>query len=298
MIPARNSLATATAALGVLLLFACVRPVNAQQREPGTVFRDCEACPEMVMVPPGSFMMGSPRTPRGWYSDEGPRHEATIGYPLAVGVFEVTFAEWDACVSGGGCEGYRPDDRGSGRGRRPVVNVSWEDARRFVAWLSEETGENYRLLSEAEWEYAARAGTETAWFWGEDPAEQCRHANGFDRELTARLRVENVGTGVVPASCSDGYHGVAPVGSFKPNGFGLHDVSGNVWEWTDDCWNESHAGAPADGSARTRGYCVPRVVRGGSWNNPPGLLRSAFRDGIPRQDRGFNVGFRVARTMN
>lgn len=298
MVAARIGMAIAGGALGALLLLACVRQASAGQLEPGSVFRDCEACPEMVIVPSGSFMMGSPRTPRGRYEDESLRHEATIGYPLAVGVFEVTFAEWEACVRDGGCEGYRPDDSGMGRGRQPVINVSWEDARGYVAWLSEQTGEAYRLLSEAEWEYAARAGTESAWFWGEDPADQCRHANGFDRKLAERLEVEDVRIKVVPASCSDGYERVAPVGSFRPNGFGLHDVSGNVWEWTDDCWNESYAGAPADGRAWTDGYCLPRVVRGGSWNNPPGLLRSAFRDGIPRENRGFNVGFRVARTMN
>lgn len=298
MVPARIGMAVAGGALGALLLLACVRQASAGQLEPGSVFRDCEACPEMVIVPPGSFMMGSPRTPRGRYEDESPRHEAMIGYPLAVGVFEVTFAEWEACVSDRGCDGYWPDDEGMGRGRQPVINVSWEDARGYVAWLSEQTGKAYRLLSETEWEYVARAGTESAWHWGDDAAEQCRHANGFDRNLAEELGAEEVRTGVVPASCFDGYDRVAPVGSFQPNGFGLHDVSGNVWEWTDDCWNESHAGAPADGSARTRGYCVPRVVRGGSWNNPPGLLRSAFRDGIPRENRGFNVGFRVARTMN
>jgi len=298
MAPARISMATAAGALGFLFLLGCARPVSTQQPGPGTVFRDCEACPEMVVVPPGSFMMGSPRTPRGMYADEGPRHLARIGYPLAVGVYEVTFAEWDACVSAGGCLGYRPDDGGSGRGRRPVINVSWEDARRYVGWLSEQTGQAYRLLSETGWEYVARAGTESAWHWGEDAAEQCRHANGFDRDLAEALGAEDIRTGVVPASCSDGYESVAPVGSFEPNGFGLHDVSGNVWEWTDDCWNESYAGAPADGSARTSGYCLPRVVRGGSWNNPPGLLRSAFRDGIPRESRGFNVGFRVARSMH
>ena len=298
MVPARIGMTIAGGALGALLVLPCVRQASAGQLEPGSVFRDCEACPEMVIVPPGSFMMGSPRTPRGRYEDESPRHEATIGYPLAVGVFEVTFAEWEACVSDGGCEGYRPDDEGMGRGRQPVINVSWEDTRGYVAWLSEQTGEAYRLPSEAEWEYAARAGTETAWYWGEDPGEQCRHANGFDRELAEELSAQDERIGVVPASCADGYEGVAPVGSFQPNAFGLHDVSGNVWEWTDDCWNESYSGAPADGSAWTRGYCIPRVVRGGSWNNPPGLLRSAFRDGIPREDRGFNIGFRVARTMN
>ena len=296
MIPARVGFLIPGGMLGVLALLGCVRQTHAQ--EPGTVFRDCDACPEMVVVPPGDFMMGSSRAARGWYTDEGPRHEATIGYSLGVGVYEVTFAEWDACVSAGGCMGHRPDDGGLGRERQPVINVSWEDARTYLRWLSEETGESYRLLSEAEWEYVARAGTESAWYWGEDSSDQCRHANGFDRELTQQLEAEDVRIRVRPASCSDGYEGAAPVGSFEPNGFGLHDVSGNVWEWTDDCWNESYAGAPADGRAWTDGYCVPRVVRGGSWNNPPGLLRSAFRDGIPREDRGFNIGFRVARTMN
>ncbi len=185
----------------------------AQQPEPGTVLRDCDECPEMVVVPAGSFMMGSPRSARGQYLDEVPRHEVTIGYPLAEGVYEVTFAEWHACVSAGGCEGYRPEDEGLGRGRQPVINASWEDAQTYVAWLSEETGEDYRLLSEAEWEYVARAGTETPWYWGEDLSGQCRYANGFDRELTRRLRAEDVRIGVQPASCCDGYRGaVSPQG--------------------------------------------------------------------------------------
>ena len=214
----------------------------------------------------------------------------TIGYPRRWGVYEVTFAEWDVCVGAGGCEGYRPEDEGLGRGRRPVINVSWEDAQTYVAWLSEETGSDYRLLSEAEWEYVARAGTETPWYWGEDLSGQCRYANGFDRELTRKLRAEDVRIRVQPAFCSDGYSGAAPVGSFEPNGFGLHDVSGNVWEWTDDCWNESHAGAPGDGSARKGGYCIPRVLRGGSWSNAPGLLRSPFRDAVRREGGGTTSG--------
>ena len=195
----------------------------------------------------------------------------------------------------------------NGRSRQPVINVSWEDARTYVSWedartyvtwLSDETGEDYRLPSEAEWEYVARAGTETAWYWGEDVSGQCRYANGFDRELASKLRAEDASITVVPAYCSDGYRGAAQVGSFEPNGFGLFDVSGNVWEWTDDCWNESHASAPADGRVRRSGYCIPRVLRGGSWSNAPGLLRSAFRDGVRRERRGYNIGFRVVRTIN
>lgn len=188
MIPARDTMVIAGGALGFLLLLGSVGPASAQQTRPGTVFQECEACPEMVVVPPGSFMMGSPRTPRGMYTDERPRHRATIGYLLAVGVFEVTFAEWDECVSGGGCDGYRPDDEGMGRERQPVINVSWEDAQGYVAWLSEQTGEVYRLLSETEWEYVARAGTESAWPWARRLLEQPARspALGLPRRDTSR----------------------------------------------------------------------------------------------------------------
>ena len=178
--------------------------------------------------------------------------------------------------------GYRPDDEGWGRGRRPVISVSWEDAQGYVAWLSGETGEEYRLLSEAEWEYVARAGTQTARYWGESETGQCRYANGSDSS----------------PSCSDGYAETAPAGSFEPNAFGLYDVLGNVWEWTDDCWNESYAGAPTDGSPWASGDCSRRVLRGGSWLNPPGNLRSANRYGSPAGSRLFSLGFRLARTMN
>ena len=156
-------------------------------RRPGTVFRDCAACPEMVVVPAGSFMMGSPTSEEGRYDDEGPRHRVTIGSPFSVGVYEATFAEWDGCVRAGGCGGYRPEDEGWGRGSRPVMNVSWEDAQEYVRWLSRETGQRYRLLSEAEWEYVARAGTQTARYWGESESGQCRYGNGYDRTGHAEL---------------------------------------------------------------------------------------------------------------
>ena len=255
---------------------------QAEASAPGRVFRDCAGCPVMVNVPPGRFMMGSPGSEEGRYDDEGPRHEVTIGYPLAVGVYEVTFVEWDACVSAGGCGGYRPIDRGLGRGRRPAITVSWEDAQAYVAWLSRETGEEYRLLSESEWEYVARAGTQTARYWGGSATGQCRYANGDDDSV----------------SCSDGYAQTAPVGWFQPNAFGLYDVLGNVWEWVEDCWNGNYAGAPADGNPWTSGDCSQRVLRGGSWFNHPDDLRSAFRSRISAGLRNYYDGFRLARTIN
>ena len=251
---------------------------------PGTQFSDCGACPQMVVVPAGTFTMGSPASEEGRVDWEGPQHSVTIPAPFAVGVYEVTFAEWDACVRAGGCGGYAPADHGWGRGTRPVINVDWNDAQAYVSWLSEQTGARYRLLSEAEWEYVARAGSVTARYWGESESGQCRYANGDDSWV----------------DCSDGYENTAPVGSFAPNVFGLHDVLGNVWEWTQDCWNDSYAGAPADGSAWMTGNCDSRVLRGGSWGIIPGNHpRSAFRAGIPSDRRGNNrFGFRVARTFN
>ncbi len=253
---------------------------QAEAASPGRVFRDCAVCPVMVEVPAGTYMMGSPDSEGA--PDERPRHGVTIGSPIAVGAYEVTFAEWDGCVENRGCRDHHADDRGWGRGRRPVVDVNWEDAREYARWLSEETGERYRLLSEAEWEYLARAGTETARHWGPDDSEQCRYANGNDESV----------------QCSDGYERTAPVGSFEPNALGLYDMIGNVIEWTDDCWNGNYKGAPADGGAWRSGDCSRRVLRGGSWSLRPGHLRSAVRAAIPTGERLYSLGFRVARAMN
>ena len=250
---------------------------------PAEPFRDCDRCPLMVTVPAGTFVMGSPASEEGRYEGEGPRRLVTIDAPFAVGVYEVTFDEWEACRRDGGCPGDRPDDEDWGRGRRPVINVSWNEAQAYVRWLSRQTGQRYRLLSEAEWEYVARAGTETARYWGESASGQCRYANGHDPS----------------APCPDGYEYTAPVGSFAPNAFGLHDVLGNVLEWTEDCWNDSYAGAPTTGSAWQSGDCSRRPLRGGSWNSSPrGLLRSAVRGGNSTGFRGVGLGFRVARTLN
>ena len=267
--------------------------VAASELDPGDTFRDCDRCPELVVVPAGSFMMGLPESQASFLEWELPRHRVTIGSRFAVGVYEVTFAEWDTCALAGGCGGYWPADEGWGRGSRPVANVSWEDTQAYLAWFSAETGEHYRLLSEAEWEYVARAHTETARYWGESEAAQCRYANAYD-QTTA----EELDTGLEPVSCSDGYSGTAPVGSFEPNAFGLYDVLGNVKEWTGDCWNNSYSGAPADGSAWRVGDCSERMVRGGSWLSVPQFVHSARRGSETAGRRDRRNGFRVARTIN
>ena len=261
------------------------KPVARPGRVPGTAFRDCPDCPEMVVVPAGSFKMGSPSHEAGRSDDEGPRHRVTIARPFAVGKYEVTFAEWDACVADGGCGGHRPSDEGWGRGRRPAINVNWDDAKTYVSWLSEKTGKQYRLLSEAEWEYAARGGTTTPFHFGSTISTLQANYNGnymYGGGVKGVYRERTV-----------------TVGSFPANGFGLHDVHGNVWEWVKDCWNASYAGAPEGGSARMSGDCSNRVLRGGSWNVRPWDLRSADRNRFRSRagNRFSDDGFRVARTL-
>ena len=259
------------------------RELGEVVRAVGRRFRECEGCPWMVVVRWGSFDMGSPKSEAGRRDHEGPVHRVRIEGPFAVGVYEVTFAEWDACVSGGGCGGYHPNDMGWGRGNRPVINVGWEDAKAYVRWLSKETGEEYRLLSESEWEYVARGGTKTPFHTGQTISTgqanyDGRYTYGSGRE--GRYRRKTVA-----------------VGSFDANGYGLHDVHGNVWEWVEDCWNGSYRRAPADGSAWEFGDCSRRVLRGGSWRNTPGGLRSADRIWVGTGYRVLNAGIRVARTL-
>jgi formylglycine-generating enzyme required for sulfatase activity len=239
---------------------------------------------KMVVVPAGSYQMGSPSSEADRYDDEGPVHQVTIPRPFAVGAYEVTFAEWDACVDSGGCGGYRPDDAGWGRGRRPVINVSWEDAQRFVAWLRQGTGHEYRLLSEAEWEYVARAGTTTPFHTGSTIATSQANYDGnytYGNGRTGEYREKTV-----------------LVGSFNANTYGLYDVHGNVWEWVEDCWNVSYRGSPSDGSAWERGDCGRRVLRGGSWYDYPRSLRSANPIRYDPGNRSYYDGFRVARTLD
>ena len=265
-------------------------------QEVGATFRDCETCPELVVVSSGSYKMGSPSSELGWAEDEGPVHRVRIAEPFAVGVYEVTFGEWDVCVSDGGCGGYRPDDKGWGRGRRPVISVSWNDAQSYVRWLSRKTGKGYRLLSESEWEYVARAGTSGPFHTGSTiSTDQANYNGGFTYGSGRDGDYRREG---------DYRRRTVPVGSFPANGFGLHDVHGNVGEWVEDCWNGSYVGAPADGSAWESGDCGSRGLRGGSWSVAPWHLRSAARvrlDSGYQDDTGYrsdDVGFRVARTLD
>ena len=255
------------------------RPGSGRQA-PGTRFRDCSGCPEMVVLPAGSFMMGSPPGEIGRFRDEGPVHRVRIGKSFAVGRYEVTFAEWDACRRGGGCR-HTPSDKGWGRSRRPVMEVSWDDAQQYVRWLSRRTGKRYRLLSESEWEYAARAGTRTRYFWGDFVGRNRANCDGCGSRWDLRQ--------------------TAPVGSFSPNAFGLHDLHGNVREWVADCWHDNYEGAPSDERvwhAERGGDCRFRMMRGGAWLNPPLHLRSATRFRYGTDARVDFVGFRVASKLD
>ena len=238
--------------------------------DPGEIFRDCEACPELVVVPPGDFTMGSNDTPY-----EKPDHAITIRRSFAIGRREVTFAEWDQCADAGICK-HRPDDHGWGRGDRPAINISWDDAKLFVAWLSQKTGQRYRLPSEAEWEYAARAGTKTPFWWGREAG-------------TGHAQCDTCGSQTTKQ--------VAVTGSYRPNGFGLYDTAGNAAEWVEDCWNDNYRNAPRDGAAWTSGDCRLRVLRGGNFLSKATEVRSASRFRYDVDVRYYANGFRVMRDL-
>jgi formylglycine-generating enzyme required for sulfatase activity len=238
--------------------------------EPGETFRDCPDCPEMVVVPAGEFDMGGKENPF-----EAPPHRVTIAKPYAIQRREVNFDEWDACADAGACKN-RPSDHGWGRGKQPVIDVSWEDAEQFVGWLSQKTGRKYRLPSEAEWEYAARAGTTSPFWWGRDVGK-------------GNANCDNCGEASL--------HKTVPTGSFRPNGFGLYDTAGNVYEWVEDCWNDNYAKAPKDGSAWTTGQCRQRVLRGGSFANKANAATSAARFRYDIDVRYYANGFRLVRDL-
>ena len=260
----------------------CVEALVGKEKrclKPGDSFRDCPECPEMVAVPAGSFMRGSPENEEKHENDEGPMHEVTIGKPFAVGKFEVTLDEWGACVAAGDCS-YKAN----GVGKQPVSNVSWYDITNgFLPWLSRTAGRTYRLLTEAEWEYAARAGTTTPFSTGRTITPEQANFDGRESYGGSAKGVYRMKT--------------VEVGTFQPNFFGLYDMHGNVSEWVEDCYKVSYASAPSDGSA-VRGDCASRVLRGGSFSGGPWLLRSAKRFASNPGLRTYNQGFRLARTLS
>jgi formylglycine-generating enzyme required for sulfatase activity/ABC-type dipeptide/oligopeptide/nickel transport system ATPase component len=253
-----------------------LKPEAERALKPLASFRECaKDCPEMIVIPAGEFVMGSPRNEKGRFAHEGPQHSVTIAKAFAVSKFNVTFDDWDACISVGGCP--QVSDGGFGRHRKPIINVTWHDAQQYVAWFSKMTGKIYRLLSEAEWEYAARAGTTTAYPWGDEIGKENANCNGCGSKWDNRE--------------------TSPVGSFKPNAFGLYDMAGNVWQWVQDCYNDNYNGAPTDGTEWTSGDCSRRVGRTGSWGDSPRELRAAFRNRNGTVYRNDGIGFRVGRTL-
>jgi formylglycine-generating enzyme required for sulfatase activity len=253
-----------------------LKPEAERALKPLASFRECaKNCPEMIVIPAGSFTMGSPANEKAPLGNEGPQHAVAIARPFAVSKFVVTFEDWDACVSVGACP--QASDSGFGRGKKPVINVNLDDAQQYVGWLSRMTGQPYRLLSEAEWEYAGRAGSTTAYSWGDEIGVGNANCKGCGSQWDNR--------------------GTSPVGSFKPNAFGLYDMHGNVWQWVEDCYHGDYNEAPADGSAWTSGDCSIHVVRSGAWNLDPQFVRSAFRVRFTTVGRDFNLGFRVGRTL-
>ncbi|ADP72035.1 protein of unknown function DUF323 [Rhodomicrobium vannielii ATCC 17100] len=285
-----------------------------RELKPLESFQECVhgRCPEMVALPAGTFVMGSPdgKTPvigldgkpeagpipkaeEGRGDDEGPRHRVKIGR-FAIGKYAVTWAEWDECVALGGC----PADVAAtyGKGREPVINVPWHYAKQYAAWLTLMTGKEYRLLSEAEFEYAARAGSQTAFSFGDDPKQLCEYGNFADLSLRELARRQNA-TIQTSDICDDGNGTTAKVGSYKANALGLFDMHGNVFSWTEDCYEGSYESAPTDGKAYTTEGCSLRVLRGGSWSSNPQNLRAAYRLRNATGIRYTSLGFRLARTL-
>jgi formylglycine-generating enzyme required for sulfatase activity len=245
-------------------------------RNPHESFRECARdCPEMVIIPAGSFPMGSPDDEKGHSEDESPVHRVTIAKPFAISKYLVTFDDWDACVNVGGCPPASAS--GYGRGAFPVINISWADANQYAAWFAKMTNRKYRLPTEAEWEYAARAETTTRYSFGDDEAKLGEYA-WYKGNSGGRPHV---------------------VGAAKlPNGFGLYNVHGSVWEWVEDCYIEGYATAPSDGSAISTACAEDRrVARGGSYDNDPKELRSARRGWYSSDRRTQILGFRLARSL-
>jgi len=295
-------------------------PIDARAQDdlaPGKTFRDCSDCPEMMAVPAGRFQMGSPASEAGRYDDEGPQREVKISAPFAIGVYEVTVAQFRAFVKASGYKtgnacwtdldqnsvwedtpgyswkkpglpGYQQTDND------PVVCLNWKDALAYARWLATVTGKQYRLPTAAEWEYAARADTSTPYPWGADPDQGCSYANGSDAELLTQYDLPRPNRAM---SCNDRSIFTSAVGQRQPNGFGLYDMIGNAWEWLEDCYRDSFEGAPTDGSAVTGENCSRRVLRGGGWYSNIRFLRPANRGSFEAGVRANSNGVRVAMTL-
>lgn len=271
--------------------------------------RDCDDCAELVVIPPGSFMRGADEADPAADISEYPRHKVEISKPFAMASVAVTVAEFAAFADATGYEpapgcfaftddGWQIDEAASWRApgypqepSHPVVCVSWHDANAYAAWMTGKTGKPYRLPSEAEWEYAARGGTSAGMnFWGDDDSLTCDYANVND--LTAKNKVAKVAE-----PCDDGFMYTSPVGSFKPNPFGLYDVVGNAWVWLADCWLGDYRLGPRDGRPNTAQNCGLRVLRGGSWTDTPGPVRIGARESRLPDERLSIAGFRLARDI-
>jgi formylglycine-generating enzyme required for sulfatase activity len=286
-----------------------------EKLKPGDAFRECDqafACPELTVLAAGEFVMGSPKREPGRLDREGPQRSVSVR-AFAIGRFEITHDEWEACIKCTEIAGFRAaedaapltkigcdrlGDQGYGRGRKPLINASWDDAQGYVRWLNMMTSGNlakpYRLLSEAEWEYAARAGTQTAYPWGNEAERTCEFANVMTPKTNETYSKFE---GDVVADCEDGHIDTAPAGSFKPNPFGLYDMHGNVWEWVAECFQPSLSDHPVTGGPILSGDCTQRVLRGGSWYLGPQGNRSAFRLTYRTSGRHIDFGFRIARTL-
>ncbi len=282
-----------------------------QQLAPKQEFQECRDCPRMILVPAGSYLMGSAPTEPGHSKIEAPQHSVTIAKAFASGKFEVTFDQYKAFMQETNhtapktCSNFDPNKNipinlsasfwspgFQQEGDHPAVCVSWRDAKAYVAWLSKTLAKEYRLLSEAEWEYVARAGSHTRYHFGDSEMRLCEFGNVADSTDASKLSARPL------AECRDGYVRTAPVGKFAANAFGLHDTIGNVWEWVEDCGHANYEGAPSDGSAWLAGACTTRVSRGGGWGSIAPHLRSAARNTLfGADDRYHFLGFRVARTL-
>jgi formylglycine-generating enzyme len=303
---------------------------QAKPMAAGSTFSDCRSgCPEMVVVPAGHALLGSTEaetaregvTGDRWIQRDKPQYRVTIARPFAIGRYEVTIAEYRRFAeqtrhpAGTSCWIYNPASTPphkfeevagvrwthlanwgfAPRDRDPISCVSWNDAQAYAAWLSRKTGKRYRLPSEGEWEYAARGGSTTARFWGDGREQACEYSNIGD--LAAAKRFAWRSDPQYHFMCDDGFAAHSPVGSFKPNGFGLHDTQGNVYEWTSDCFAETNAGAPADGGARSSETCEQRSLRGGGFGYYPHYERTSFRIGAKADYHSFLLGFRLVRDV-